>query len=132
MVSIAHGPESKTEWHTEQTMDGGERCRQRNPLRRWQTGYLLYRTSSAIGRHHLPLPCCTVGRCRRAEIASGVGEIIGQLNFKLIYCLFGVNYFFSIFIFYAWFGMLSQGIGESFILSEDEPLTPNIDGVMAL
>ena len=48
------------------------------------------------------------------------------------YCLFGVNYFFSIFIFYAWFGMLSKGMGKSFLLSEDEPLTPNIDGVMAL
>jgi len=28
--------------------------------------------------------------------------------------------------------MLLKGMGESFILSEDEPLTPNIDGVMAL
>ena len=28
--------------------------------------------------------------------------------------------------------MLLEGMGESFILSEDEPLTPNIDGVMAL
>ena len=39
---------------------------------------------------------------------------------------------FSICIFYAWFGMSSKGIGESFLLSEDEPLTPNIDGVMVL
>ena len=37
-----------------------------------------------------------------------------------------------IFIFYAYFGMVLKGMGESFILSEDEPLTPNIDGVMAL
>ena len=28
--------------------------------------------------------------------------------------------------------MLLKGVGESFILSEDEPLTPNIDGVVAL
>ena len=38
----------------------------------------------------------------------------------------------AIFIFYARFVMLLKGIGESFILSEDEPLTPNIDGDMAL
>ena len=55
-------------------------------------------------------------------------------NAHRLYCLFGVKkyIFFSVFIFYACFGMLSKGIGESFILSEDEPLTPNIDGVMAL
>ena len=40
--------------------------------------------------------------------------------------------FFPIFIFYAYFGMLLKGMGESFILSKDEPLTPNIDGVVAL
>ena len=28
--------------------------------------------------------------------------------------------------------MLLKDMGESFILSEDEPLTPNFDGVMAL
>ena len=28
--------------------------------------------------------------------------------------------------------MLLKGMGENFILSKDEPLTPNIDGVMAL
>ena len=49
------------------------------------------------------------------------------------YCLFGAKkIFFSIFNFYAWFGMSLKGMGEIFILSEDEPLTPNIDGVMAL
>ena len=42
------------------------------------------------------------------------------------------EHFFFYFNFYAWFGMLLKGVGESFILSEDEPLTPNIDGVMAL
>ena len=40
--------------------------------------------------------------------------------------------FFSIFMFYAGFGMVLKGMGESFLLSKDEPLTPNIDGVMAL
>ena len=28
--------------------------------------------------------------------------------------------------------MLLKGMGESFLLSDDETLTPNIDGVMAL
>ena len=28
--------------------------------------------------------------------------------------------------------MLLKGMGEAFLLSKDEPLTPNIDGVMAL
>ena len=28
--------------------------------------------------------------------------------------------------------MLLKSMGESFLLSKDEPLTPNIDGVMAL
>ena len=46
-------------------------------------------------------------------------------------CLGSTNIFFY-FHFYARFGMLSKGMGESFILSEDEPLTPNIDGVMTL
>ena len=41
-------------------------------------------------------------------------------------------YFFPIFIFYACFGMLLKAMGESFLLSEDKPLTPNIDGDMAL
>ena len=40
--------------------------------------------------------------------------------------------FFFLFHFYAWFGMVFKGMGESFLLSKDEPLTPNIDGVMAL
>ena len=47
-------------------------------------------------------------------------------------CLGSTNNIFSYFQFYAWFGMLSKGMGKSFILSKDEPLTPNIDGVMAL
>ena len=41
-------------------------------------------------------------------------------------------YFFLFSFFMPDFGMLLKGMGESFILSEDEPLTPNIDGVMAL
>ena len=46
-------------------------------------------------------------------------------------CLGSTNIFFY-FHFYAWFGMLLKGVGKNFILSEDEPLTSNIDGVMAL
>ena len=34
--------------------------------------------------------------------------------------------------FCALFGMLLKGMGEIFLLSKDEPLTPNIDGVVAL
>ena len=30
------------------------------------------------------------------------------------------------------FGMLLKGVGERFLLSKDEPLTLDIDGVMAL
>ena len=47
-------------------------------------------------------------------------------------CLGSTNNFFPIFICYAYFDMLLKGMGESFILSEDEPLSPDIDGVMAL
>ena len=41
---------------------------------------------------------------------------------------------FSVFIFYASFGILLKIMGESFLLFEDEPLTltPNIDGDRAL
>ena len=51
-----------------------------------------------------------------------------------MYCLFGVDniVIFSIFIFYSSFGMLLKGMDESFLLSKDEHLTLNIDGVMAL
>ena len=42
------------------------------------------------------------------------------------------NYFFCIFIFYVLTVSLLKGMSESFLLSEDEPLTPNIDGAMAL
>ena len=48
-----------------------------------------------------------------------------------IVCLVWTKLFFSIFIFYALFGMLLKGMGESFLLPEDEPLTPNINGVVA-
>ena len=47
------------------------------------------------------------------------------------FCLPWTN-FFCIFIFYVLTVVLLKGMGESFLLSEDEPLTPNIDGVMAL
>ena len=41
------------------------------------------------------------------------------------------NYFFY-FRFYACFGVLLKGMVESCLLSEDEPLTLNIDRVVAL
>ena len=41
------------------------------------------------------------------------------------------NYFF-LFSFFAWFGMSLKCMGESFLLSKDEPLTPGIDGGTAL
>ena len=56
-------------------------------------------------------------------------------NFRRVhtYCPFGVNkIIFFLFSFYARFGMLLKGVGEAFLLSKDEPLTPNIDGVLAL
>ena len=40
--------------------------------------------------------------------------------------------FFFLFSFYALFGMLLKGMGERFLLSKDEPLTPDIDEVTAL
>ena len=49
------------------------------------------------------------------------------------YCLFGVKkHIFFYFHFYAWFGMILKGMCERFLLSKDEPLTPDIDLVMAL
>ena len=42
------------------------------------------------------------------------------------------NYFFPILFFYALFGMLLKGMVENFLLLKNEPLTPNIDGVIAL
>ena len=41
-------------------------------------------------------------------------------------------YIFSIFIFHALFGMLLKVMGKRFLLSEDEPLILDIDGVMVL
>ena len=67
-----------------------------------------------------------------AQIAVILQTMCSKVQ-QCMYCLFGVNkIIFSIFIFYAWFGMLLKGTGESFLLSKDEPLTSKIDGVMAL
>ena len=46
-------------------------------------------------------------------------------------CLGSTNIFFY-FQFYAQFGISLRGVGKSFLLSKDELLTPNIDGVMVL
>ena len=44
-----------------------------------------------------------------------------------------LDYFsFLYFHFYVLIVVLLEGMGESFLQSEGEPLTPNIDGVMAL
>ena len=49
------------------------------------------------------------------------------------YCLFGTNnIIFHCFRFNVLFDMLRKGMVESSILSKDEPLTPNIDKLMAV
>ena len=69
---------------------------------------------------------------RKASCGQSTDHDLGNL-LKEVLSVWGQEiYIFCIFIFYAWFGMLLKGMGESFILFEDEPLTPNIDGVMAL
>ena len=50
---------------------------------------------------------------------------------NILLSVWGQEFFFY-FHFYALFGMLLKGIGERFLLFKDEPLTPDIDGVMAL
>ena len=52
--------------------------------------------------------------------------------FRVLSVCPGLIIYFCIFMFYVLTVLLLKGMGESFILSEDEPLTPNIDGVMAL
>lgn len=47
-------------------------------------------------------------------------------------CLGSRNIFFCIFIFYVSSGVELKGMVESSLLSEDEPLNRDIDGVMAL
>ena len=46
------------------------------------------------------------------------------------YCIFGVNYFFSIFNFNVSIGMSLKGMVERSLLFKDEPLTHKIDKVM--
>ena len=65
-------------------------------------------------------------------VSYGMILILGAQNHLGILSVWGQLIFFSIFIVFVRFGMLLKGMGESFILSKDEPLTPNIDGVMAL
>ena len=75
--------------------------------------------SRSRSRNHSHSHSCSRSRSRSCSCSCTV-------------CLGSTNIFFSIFICYAWFGMVSKGMVESFLLSKDEPLTPNIDGVMAL
>ena len=49
-----------------------------------------------------------------------------------IVCLGSRNIFICIFNFYVASGVQLKGMIESFLLSKDEPLTPNIDEVMAV
>ena len=84
-----------------------------------------------------------------AYLSSGVGGdyvassayIRNQHTYTMTVFSFGVIFFvlsvwgqeicfFS--FFNAVIGMLLRGMGERFLLSKDEPLTPDIDGVMAL
>ena len=51
-------------------------------------------------------------------------------NRRLLSVWGGLTFFY--FHFYALFGVLLKSMGESFLLSDDEPLTPNIDGVKVL
>ena len=71
-------------------------------------------------------------RKRNTKLYRGIATIEATRATYILSVWGGQNYFFSVFIFYARFGMLLKGMGESFLLSEDEPLTPNIDGLMAL
>ena len=48
------------------------------------------------------------------------------------YCLPSTTLLFFYFHFYACFGVLLKGMVENCLRSNDEPLTSNIDGVMAL
>ena len=69
----------------------------------------------------------------RRGASNGVGHIFISPVFGQLFLLsvWGQEiYFFS--ISYASFGILVKGMGESFLLSKDEHLTLDIDGVMAL
>ena len=60
---------------------------------------------------------------------AGIGDSFKPMSAVL--SVWGQLIFFC-FHFYARVCMLSKDMGESFLLSKDEPLTPNIDGVMPL
>ena len=84
------------------------------------------------------VPISTFGSCTTAvlHLAFLPSMMINthlESDFRVyVLSVWGGQFFLSIFNFYAWFGTLMKGMGESFLLSEDEPLTLNIDGVMAL
>ena len=67
------------------------------------------------------------------EVGFNLDWVISNLVVLQYTVCFGwTKLIFSVFILYAWFCVLLKSMGESFLLSEDEPRTPNIDGVMAL
>ena len=114
-------------------------------------------TTVSLGMNEASGATCRCGRhLRRVATFNSNGDVAGGHDHKslsvarnaldkevltrremflttlVIYCLFALNkIIFFLFSFFM-FGMLLKGMGESFLLSEDEPLTPNIDGVMAL
>ena len=66
---------------------------------------------------------------RACKLCSNPGFFVKQFS---CYCLIALDYFFLYFHFYGFTVVLLKGMGGSFLLSKDEPLTSNIDGVMAL
>ena len=69
-----------------------------------------------------------------SKFSNHVSKSLKCTNFYLLSVWGGQQYFFSFsFHFLCLIWHVIEGMGESFLLSEDEPLsTPNIDGVMAL
>ena len=80
---------------------------------------LLEDAGALLFKAHLP----------QSEIPSNYSGITSGMYLLSVWDQLIIFFYFR---FYAWFGMLSKDMGESFLLSKDEPLTPNIDGVMAL
>ena len=57
---------------------------------------------------------------------------IVYFTYSSTYCLFVVKIFFVFLYVYDTSGVYLKGVAESSVLSKDEPLTPNIDEVMAV
>ena len=70
----------------------------------------------------LPHPLASLS-CPLAFLSGDLSLLVSVWG-QEVFCKFRVFYFAS--------GVQLKGMGESFLLSGDEPLTPNIDGVVAL